>query len=183
MIASFLVATLILAAVAVTERTALAAVAGGVWPVDGVLVVAAIRMTAFSARAPALFVLAAALVAEIVSRAPFGAATAGVVLGLVSARLALFSVFSHRSLPARAACAAIGVVTGTLTVAILRILLGLVGGDVRNAGTVAGILGAAGEKSVWSAVGALLLTVLVVSLERRLGRGADAAALPAVGRR
>lgn len=174
MIFSAVLAFVLLTLVGIVERSFLAALFGG-WAVNGILAIAAVRMTSFRIRGTILWVIAAAIVSEMFSRLPFGAAAGGVMIGLAAIRLLLFYVLSHRQTISRAICLTAGIFSAVGVSALLSIILKLLGPD-RGSITLAGTATAALAKASLTAAFALAIFFITVPIERRwqwlFGRGA-----------
>ncbi len=173
MVLSAVLAFVSLTLVGIFERSFMSALFGG-WAVNGILAIAAVRMTSFRIRGTIIWVIAAAIVSEMFSRLPFGAAAGGVMFGLVSIRLLLFYVLSHRQTIARAICLIAGIFSAVGVSALLAIILKLFvpdGGSINLADTTVAVL----AKASLTAAFALALLFAAVPIERRwrwiFGRG------------
>jgi hypothetical protein len=149
-----IILVLALTAVALLEHSFGAAIAGGNWPADLVFAIALLRLTFLSARGAAAWVFFAAAVSELFSRQEPGFAAAGVVLGLLSARLLFFSIFTHRTFTARVAGISLGTVIAFGSIALLRIVSLIPSGAITSS-VIGDILTGAAVKMFWTAVGAM----------------------------
>ena len=152
------------------DRAFFPALSGGPWPVDSVLALGILRMTSFASRGVALWMLCAAVTAEIFSEVGFSVAAAEMIVGLVSARLALYAIFSHKSIAARALCGIVGIVVAMLVRGSMQVAFGLLERSLVGVPQIGATAHAALAGAVWTSVFFCLLLFLLWFFERRLRR-------------
>ena len=157
----------VLLAVSVIERAWLAGVLGGSAVTNAAVVLVIVRMTALSRRGLALWIIAAAAIAELFSQSPFGAVAVGICIGCIATRSALLSLFSHRAFLPRVVCAAIGLLIASFVESGIRLASGAVAGPLGAA--LGSATATALEIAGWNMLLAVLLFACGALLRRLLG--------------